>query len=260
MKHICAQGPVYLRCVRPTGTGYSWVEEDGSEDDVNNDNEDSDGSENLPDSGLNPPNNTSTPFPLTVSSSSATDVTSNRASMSSTSTIQPSNVLHQSSTIPASSSSNLVGGTVACPTCHAKFPLNEIEQHADQCCERISTEASLYGTWVLDSIDLTGGHDIYGDDSIFPDQTTYDQPQNDMANSSGCSPKELIQSLTSKISDTTQLPSIRRKFLWDDYVNCRKKPWFKKEAWLRIHFVGEEAVDGGGPRREFFTGKVYVSI
>ena len=36
---------------------------------------------------------------------------------------------------------------------------------------------------------------------------------------------------------------------------CRKKSWFKANALLRVHFVGEEAVDGGGPRREFFTGK-----
>ena len=29
----------------------------------------------------------------------------------------------------------------------------------------------------------------------------------------------------------------------------------KTNALLRVHFGGEEAVDGGGPRREFFTGK-----
>ena len=33
LKHICGQGPVYLRYVRPTDTGHSWVEEDESEDD-----------------------------------------------------------------------------------------------------------------------------------------------------------------------------------------------------------------------------------
>ena len=143
---------------------------------------------------------------------------------------------------------------MACPTYHAKFPLSEIEQHADQCCEQISSEASLYRTWVLDSIDLTGGDDMSGDEGITSEQTTDDQSQNDIPSSSGSSPKELIQ----RLSLSSSILSIRRKFLWDDYVNCRKKPWFKKEAWLRIHFVGEEAVDGGGPHREFFTGKLYV--
>ena len=265
LKHICGQGPVYLRCVRPTDTGHSWVEEDESEDDdVADDDNDNSGSEDLPDSGLNVPNNTSlTPIPVTVTSNNATEVpvSSHRASTSNASICQPRSVLQPTSSTSFPNALTSMSSTVACPTCHAKFPLSEIEQHADQCCERISSEASLYGTWVLDSIDLTGGDDMPGDEGITSDQATDDQSQNDIPSSSGSSPKEpkeLIQRLSSKISDTTQLLSIRRKFLWDDYVNCRKKPWFKKEAWLRIHFVGEEAVDGGGPRREFFTGKLYV--
>ena len=28
LEHICGQGPVYLRCVRPTDTEYAWVEEE----------------------------------------------------------------------------------------------------------------------------------------------------------------------------------------------------------------------------------------
>ncbi len=52
LKHICGQGPVYLRCVRPTDTEYAWVEEEDSEDDGINeaDGDDSD-LDDLPESG-----------------------------------------------------------------------------------------------------------------------------------------------------------------------------------------------------------------
>ena len=49
--------------------------------------------------------------------------------------------------------------------------------------------------------------------------------------------------------------SVRRKFLWDDYIAARKRPWFKPEGTIRVDFIGEPAIDGGGPSREFFTGK-----
>ena len=81
------------------------------------------------------------------------------------------------------------------------------------------------------------------------------QDVDDMLTDIATTSKELIQDLALNIPSATQLISVHRKFLWDDYVICRKKSWFKTHAWLRVHFVGEEAVDGGGPRWEFFTGK-----
>ena len=33
LKHICVQGPVYLRCARAADTEYAWVKEEDSEDD-----------------------------------------------------------------------------------------------------------------------------------------------------------------------------------------------------------------------------------
>ena len=200
LKHICRQGLVYLRCVRPTDTGHSWLKKMNLKmmmllimtmTTVG-----------LPDSGLNVPNNTSlTPIPVTVTSNNATEVpvSSHRASTSSASTCQPRSVLQPTSSTSFPNALTSMSSTVACPTCHAKFPLSEIEQHADQCCERISSEASLYGTWVLDSIDLTGGDDMSGDEGITSDQATDDQSQNDIPSSSGSSPKEpkeLIQRLS----------------------------------------------------------------
>lgn len=33
-----------------------------------------------------------------------------------------------------------------------------------------------------------------------------------------------------------------------------QEEWFKPKAMLKVTYVGEPAVDDGGPKREFFTG------
>lgn len=131
-----------------------------------------------------------------------------------------------------------------------KFSVSEIEQHADHCCERNSSEASLCGTWVLNAIGLTDDDDM-GQEYIMDGQHGNDTTDNKCA---VLATKELIQSLMVHLFDGTNRIAVRRKFLWDDYVTARKKPWFKTGAALRIHFIGEPAVGGGGPSREFFTG------
>ena len=230
LKHICGQGPVYLRCLRPTDTLYKWVDEEESEEEnVTDESEDSD----LPESGISSDI-------LTPSCSTSIVCESNTSS-------EPAiGIASQSHTTSTSTNT----GSVACPTCHIKFPLAEIAQHADQCCEINSREASLYRSWVLDSIDLT--HDDMPD--------IYTSPQEDDLPVNTASTKELIETIMSNVSDETQLVSIRRKFIWEDYVNCRKKRWFKTNARLHVNFIGEEAVDGGGPRREFFTGTYCKSL
>lgn len=51
---------------------------------------------------------------------------------------------------------------------------------------------------------------------------------------------------------------VGRKLLWQDSVDARKRSkWFKPENALKVNFIGEPAVDGGGPRREFFCGTVF---
>ncbi len=157
LKHICGQGPVYLRCVRPTDTEYAWVEEEDSEDDGINE---ADGGESdlddLPESGACHTVST----PVTAHRAEVVQVDDNVTSRSNTLNSVPStgNILQYFST-PASSTSNQ--SLVACPTCHVQFPVREIELHADQCCDRVSSEASLYGTWVLNPIDLTGENTVY---------------------------------------------------------------------------------------------------
>jgi hypothetical protein len=48
--------------------------------------------------------------------------------------------------------------------------------------------------------------------------------------------------------------TVRRKSLWQDYLRARKGNYNPKDA-IKITFCGEPAIDDGGPKREFFSGK-----
>lgn len=48
--------------------------------------------------------------------------------------------------------------------------------------------------------------------------------------------------------------NIRRALMWDDFKEARMKNRITPNNMLKVVFVGEPAVDDGGPRREFFSG------
>ena len=98
---------------------------------------------------------------------------------------------------------------LACPTCHVKCTWTEIEEHADSCCERSSSEAAHYSTWVLDSTDLTDNNvDASGNLMCV-------NPNENVTNTADHDPKELLQTLSCNIpAGKTQLVTIRRKYLW----------------------------------------------
>ena len=52
--------------------------------------------------------------------------------------------------------------------------------------------------------------------------------------------------------DKVDAIDVRRSHLWLHTIQAMTRPNFTGEKWLRVHFVFEEAVDDGGPRREFF--------
>lgn len=45
---------------------------------------------------------------------------------------------------------------------------------------------------------------------------------------------------------------VRRSRVWHDVLSAMTRSSFSGQKWLRVNFVLEEAVDDGGPRREFF--------
>ena len=59
-------------------------------------------------------------------------------------------------------------------------------------------------------------------------------------------------SLQDTLSDEVNRVTIRRNHIWKDAIRALSRPTFDPTLRVRVTFVGEEAVDGGGPCREFF--------
>lgn len=54
------------------------------------------------------------------------------------------------------------------------------------------------------------------------------------------------------IDGRVQRLAVRRKRVWQDTLMQMQQPKFRCNAKLHVRFIGEEAEDGGGPRREYF--------
>ena len=50
--------------------------------------------------------------------------------------------------------------------------------------------------------------------------------------------------------------NLRRTHLWSDFKEAREKNRIKPDQRLKVVFLGVPAIDDGGPRREFFSGKL----
>ena len=154
------------------------------------------------------------------------------------------NVDKQSSSVPSKYGIDKYLVPHQCPTCLCYFSRNDIEEHADICAE----------SWVdpIGDVEPNQSACIPDNDEVIdlPDEM-YDsdhQPEEAL--------KKVIEKLQHNVTRTTRnRVNIRRRECFNDFVNARRKKWFKPEAVLKITFSGEPAVDGGGPRREFFTGK-----
>ena len=59
------------------------------------------------------------------------------------------------------------------------------------------------------------------------------------------------ESLSSNIDDEVKI-AIQRKGIYSSTVRAINRPSFNFFKTVRVNFSGEDAIDGGGPRREFF--------
>ena len=138
---------------------------------------------------------------------------------------------------------------VECPTCSRFFPLNEISDHADLCADvwigTVKAEA------VLITAEETENPPSTADDSADPTS---------VETGSIISPDDLtaiLETLQQQfVSEKEVRVNIRRKHIWSDFKQARKKFNLVPSNKIKIVFLGEPAVDDGGPRREFFSGKL----
>lgn len=134
-----------------------------------------------------------------------------------------------------------------CPTCLLYFARDEIESHADACAEN----------W-LDTVgecpvvvNLSEEQDVENDhpEEIPPLDHIENIPERLEAM------KRIVQKLKGNVKNTSiNRVAIRRRCAFEDYMDARLKRFFKPEGLLKVCFTGEPPIDGGGPRREFFTG------
>ena len=65
-----------------------------------------------------------------------------------------------------------------------------------------------------------------------------------------------LQTLQTNINRRTDRINVQRTSVLDDYIDARKRcHWMNPENKLRVVFIGEPAIDTGGPRREFCSGE-----
>ena len=138
---------------------------------------------------------------------------------------------------------------VVCPTCLVAYPISEIEEHADMCCDQMITQEGQVYSNLIASLGGETQNDNLHDDIINEEQGNVDPTE---------SPAVELKDILSEISNHVEKKSfrihVRRKHLWEDFVEARKRPWVKPTNALKVVFVDEPAVDDGGPRREFLTG------
>ena len=77
--------------------------------------------------------------------------------------------------------------------------------------------------------------------------------------------KEVVSNLRQYVDmENINRISIRRRYAYQDYLAAvarqKKRRRFNQNGMLKVTFIGEPAVDDGGPRREFFFRCVHIGV
>lgn len=163
------------------------------------------------------------------------------------------------SILPSTSRETLnveTGPLVSCPTCDGQFKSCQIEEHADLCAESIwyGSERLMYAN-LMSSLENNPDYELQHDDLSAQSQENKILASEATQEISRGKLIEVIQELQKNVGTSTNRINVQRKTVLTDYINTRKRrPWFKPDDRIKVVFVGEPAIDDGGPKREFFTG------
>ncbi len=256
LKHQTGQGPLYVRAYTFLNVGlgrkiqdYLRNSNDGSDDENDDDSQFPSSLVHVDDSQSLVVWNSET---ASSSPSSGHDVDGNTKGLNlpSSSKIEKNKTARKPCSAPEQQ----------CPICFCYFPDYIIESHSNDCIDlRAKPEAELYNSLIFDE-NLTC--EVDSDDQN--DDTSRESCTTVTATNDVMSPEELrvkikimVKKLSENVVSNEKRLYVRRKTLWKDYLDYRKKKWVKKDHGLKLVFVGEPAIDDGGPRREFFEG-LYV--
>ena len=139
------------------------------------------------------------------------------------------------------STSTSVGHYAECPTCFELFPIHSIAEHADQCVDVWIGEVENSQTEIESDTDPL--------------------PLTMVGNTSSGVTKNL-RDMVKQIADVhvrkeePKRINVRRKHFWIDFKLTKEKWNIDPGTPVRIVLLGEPAVDDGGPKREFLSGKI----
>ena len=143
-----------------------------------------------------------------------------------------------------------------CPLCYLSFPLNEIETHADVCAQEFDPVGTVYDDILELEIPCSEDEDESLKRDVWMVNDVQDNPVSTVTKI-----KEVVSNLHQGVDQAvTNRVSIRRRYAYEDYLSARQKLIQRKRFYqngkFKVTFIGEPAVDDGGPRREFFSGTV----
>ena len=135
--------------------------------------------------------------------------------------------------------------SLPCPICKQQFAVSLIEDHAQSCAEQ-KFDLIMYSS-SSDEEDIGNKTLPYIDEHIEVSEQDAIIKRN-----------EILENIivTQKMANV-EVFKCRRACVWKDFISHRKKSWSHVNNNLMVTFVKESAVDSGGPKREFFSGKVY---
>jgi hypothetical protein len=145
---------------------------------------------------------------------------------------------------PTTSTSTIM--TVDCPLCFKSFPITEVEQHADGC-------SASFG--LIEESNRDGC--VSSNENSAVELANIEESGSD-----GCTLVECITNLKdSGLKSEMEMVrvTVRRKMVWEDFKRSRYR-YYQPDRMLKVTFAGEPAVDDGGPKREFFAGRLFTVI
>ena len=157
---------------------------------------------------------------------------------------------------------------VTCPMCYGQFPMADIEMHADVCASQFDpigtvnpdTELKVPGDenlnlLCLENPQITNDKNSDNNTGILKALIT-DNKDDNASNSLRGQIKETIVALQTNVDQDVNRLSVRRRYAFQDYLaaRCKLRRRFNPNGMLKISFIGEPAVEDGGPRHQFYSG------
>ena len=172
----------------------------------------------------------------------------------------------KSSTIICSTSTTLAPEQpicARCPTCEGSFLSLQVEHHADGCAKAAwsGSEHLMYARLMADieSNDLlTENQSVEKNDSELVHEQDNCDPTPDDGSPADIKAEliDVLQTLQTNVNTKINRINVQQTSILDGYVDARKRcHWMHPGNRIRVLFIGEPAIDTGGPKCEFCSGK-----